>query len=166
MFCKCLLQTDKSKFNYSSQPTQSSLCLLENTQVFCFSKKKFFYFPGWQGGIFSFEILIVNFYSLLQNANAALKHEKRWQKLVNMINPLEFIYHLSFAPSCLQSWACWTPHLWFWALWNQNLYSAHVPTWLNKNNNHLSRVLPLREWVLTLPPLPVSPAKPFGVGIP
>ena len=35
-----------------------------------FKKKKF---PGLHGGTFSFEILVLNFYDLLKNANAALK---------------------------------------------------------------------------------------------
>ena len=76
MFCKCLLQTDKSRFNYLSQPTHFFLCWLENIQEFCFLEKKN-YFPGWHGDNFSFEILIVSFYSLFKNATAALKHEKK-----------------------------------------------------------------------------------------
>ena len=52
-------------------------CWLENIQVFCFSEKKNNNFPGWRGDNFSFEILIVSFYSLFKNATAALKHEKK-----------------------------------------------------------------------------------------
>lgn len=79
MFCKCLLQTDKSGFNYSSRPTQFSLCCLENTEVFCFSQKKNSKacFLGWQESIFSFKILITNFDGLLKkNRNVDLKRER------------------------------------------------------------------------------------------
>ncbi len=48
-------------------------------RCFVFQKKKN-YFPGWRGDNFSFEILIVSFYSLFKNATAALKHEKKNDK--------------------------------------------------------------------------------------
>lgn len=134
----------KSRFNYSSQPTHFFLCWLENIQVFCFSEKKN-YFPGWHGDNFSFEILIVSFYSLFKNATAALKHEKKWQKLMNMTNPLVSYIFCPLPPFSSNLWAFWRPHLWFWTFWIQNLYLTHVDTWLNENNYHLSPIASIGE---------------------
>lgn len=116
-------------------------------RCFVFQREKKNYFPGWNGGIFSFEIWTVNCYGLLEkkNAKAALKPAKGWQRLGDMKNPLDFLYqyHLSFPSSPSSPCAFSTLHLWFWALWNLNLYLVRVPTRLNKNPHHLSLLLPL-----------------------
>ena len=106
--------------------------------MFCFFRKKNNYFPGWHGENLSFEILIVSIYSLFKNATAALKHEKRWQKLMNMTNPLVSYIFCPLPPFSSNLWAFWRSHLWFWTFWNQNLYLSHVSTWLNENNHRLA----------------------------
>lgn len=52
-------------------------------RCFVFQREKKNYFPGWNGGIFSFEIWTVNCYGLLKkkNAKAALRPAKGWQHL-------------------------------------------------------------------------------------
>lgn len=115
VFCKCLLQTDKSRFNYSSQPTHFSLCWLESTQVFCFVLFNIF-----QDGMevflaLKFWLWISVAYLLKKMPMQTCQCEKGWQKLLNMIQPLDFIYHLSFAllpliPALAEHFICDSGH--------------------------------------------------------
>ena len=66
--------------------------------------------------------------------------KKKWQKLMNMTNPLVSSIFCPLPPFSSNLWAFWRSHLWFWTFWNQNLYLAHVSTWLNENNHHLSPI--------------------------
>lgn len=46
VFCKCLLQTDKSRFNCSSQPTHFSLLAGKHSGVWFFREKKIILWDG------------------------------------------------------------------------------------------------------------------------
>ena len=57
---------------------------------------------------------------------------------MNMTNPLVSYIFCPLPPFSSNLWAFWRSHLWFWTFWNQNLYLAHVSTWLNENNHRLA----------------------------
>lgn len=133
--------TNRQKWVQSLSTAYTFLSLwLENTQVFCLKKKKI---PGLHGGTFRFKILVLNFYDLLKNANAALKLGKGWQKPVTVMSALDFTYYLSFTPSFLRPLSFLSISSVILGTLKPESLLGTWPTWLNKSNNHLSLLLPI-----------------------